>query len=324
MPAQETLLTAEALNPLWLNEWTTFSKAPTHGLKDWIKEKKFQIYSSQAQDKFSLDYLPNHSPLIALGYDSNRFLSASLETISQITNHPDLPKSAGWLIVKSYYAAFFAAHSLLRIFGRSCSHLETLEVQSINEIASLFQPSWTRINTGSYSISLHGVASKLNFEYFSKRPHELLWHIFKITLEEWLTYLSRPGSSAKYQPVILQLQSLCSNLTYRNHKGGGNWLSTIRNEVNYQHTRNLWFPYTGVRSKNIKALYHLIEVIPKNSLSIEFDQNSQDELKRFLTTTVYIIALAKEIMSFMESSSKRDSIHKYGPLQLERLLNKIP
>ena len=46
-----------------------------------------------------------------------------------------LPKSTGWILIRAYYAAFFAAHSLLRMFGISCIQLDAQQITAISRVA---------------------------------------------------------------------------------------------------------------------------------------------------------------------------------------------
>jgi len=55
-----------------------------------------------------------------------------------ITAVGNLPKSTAWILIRAYYAAFFAAHSILRMFGNLCIQLESPETFALDHVAQSF------------------------------------------------------------------------------------------------------------------------------------------------------------------------------------------
>lgn len=314
-------LTAEALDLYWPTEWYTNTSAPKYGLKDWIKLKKFQINSSPFADaSFTLNFSKEHSPLLSLGYDCNKFSSASIETLksASLSTSNVIKNSTAWLAIKNYYAAFYAAHALLRLNGRSCTQIETQEVRSLNEILNLFHQTAPPIKGGYYSVTVDEKNNTISFVKSTVRPHMQLWTDFNNFISSAISGLQT--GTTRYQSVMMKLQSLQNNLTFKNNHEG-NWLSQIRDEINYKHTHSAWFPYTGVKKANVEKIIQLVKKRQPDSLNINLDTYSKDEdLIRFFATTTYLVEVCCEVIEYMQAVNL-STFPKHQPVKLLKMLN---
>ena len=107
--------------PYWLPGLNEVNKCVLMGLGGWITEKEFQIYQQLENEKVILSISRPDSLKSAFAADCNRMSSAAFESIENITPSENLPRSVAWLIIRSYYSAFFAAHAILRMVGISCT-----------------------------------------------------------------------------------------------------------------------------------------------------------------------------------------------------------
>lgn len=82
--------------------------------------------------------IDNQRFLAALGSDINRSAMAASETLLNIIEIEDLPKSLAWPYVKLYYSSLFYAHALLRIWGRSPSYFRTLELIPLRNLLDVY------------------------------------------------------------------------------------------------------------------------------------------------------------------------------------------
>jgi len=314
-------LTAEALDLYWPTEWYDNTSAPKYGLKDWIKLKNFQINSAPlSETSFTLNFSKEYSPLLSLGYDCNKFSSASIETLqnASLSTSNMIKNSTAWLAIKNYYAAFYAAHALLRLNGRSCTLVEAQEVKSLNEILNLFHQTVPPIKGGYYSVVVDELNNTVSFTKATSRPHMQLWADFNSFISHVITGLQ--SGSTRYQSVMLKLQSLQCNLTFKSHPDG-NWLSQIRDEINYKHAHSTWFPYTGIKKANVEKIIQLVKKKPSDSLSINLDTYSKDDdLIRFFATTTYLVEVCCEVIEHMQAVNL-STFPKHQPVKLLKMLN---
>lgn len=316
-----SFLTSEALEPFWLSEWYSQSHMPVIGVRKWIQQNKFQVNNPPiSAGNFSLNFIVDDSPLSSIAFDCNRFASAAIETFSSavLTEHPSLRNSIAWMGIKNYYAAFYAAHAFIRIFGRSCTQIDASETNIINDVASLFHSPTINIQGGYYNIRADFVNNSLNFmRSAGMRPHHLLWHEFTNLLEELIVGLQI--SSTRYQPVMLKLQTLLANLRFAGHPDGL-WLSKIREDINYRHEYGSWFPYKGVRRTQVDKLVRLVTSSTEDSLEVQIESFQQDDtLMKFFSTTKYIVTLCCEILSHIDNVN-RHAFPKHQPIKLLRLM----
>ncbi len=111
---------------------------PQLTFKGWIAGHSYKISSEIQSTKFSLDVFNHENLLLPYAYDINRMAASSFESISGILPDANLPKSVGWLMIRSYYSAYFSMHAILRLFGISCSQFDTNESNAITDVAKLF------------------------------------------------------------------------------------------------------------------------------------------------------------------------------------------
>lgn len=317
-----TSITAEALEQFWSAEWYNITTKPKNGLCNWILENKFEINSPPtSSDNFTLHFNKSFSPILGLAFDCNRFSTAAIETynIFNLAPHKALTKSTGWLAIQSYYAAFYAAHALLRIFGHSNTLLNPPEITLINKMMGLYFSPTTNVVGGYYSITLNEDLKQVQFKRaINTRPHHQLWKDFCSLFDQFIFSLSTTGS-IRHQRPMLQLQSLVNNLRYKNKDG--TWLSQVREDINYRHDHDAWFSYNTIKDAYIANINRIIGDIKLNSLDIDLDGSPKNEVLRFFLTTNYIVSLCCEIITHMDSiHPSRKTLHDYGPLILMRLL----
>lgn len=228
-------------------------------LKAWVADGGYSVSKCLAHSsgnrvtKFKLSPQKVDALHASLANDCNRFALAAIESMWSVGKVSNLPKSTGWAAVKMYYSAFFAAHALLRIYGRSCSQLERDHVAKVLEIAKVTQLDGgaSRIDNGFY-FSLFA-NKEIEFKKL-KGSHADTWSSFS----DLLTWLINKISDTKGRGIHKsEAMTLISNIKTAIHLGGankGNWLSQIRNKINYQHTHGVWYPYEGASHDTERVL----------------------------------------------------------------------
>ncbi|XKE44234.1 hypothetical protein LG302_12685 [Halomonas organivorans] len=213
--------------------------------KAWVSSGRYQLHSAE-ENRFSLRISDSYAFSQMLAHDASRFASASFETIKILTFPQTLPKSLGWVIVEIYYAAFFSAHSIFRIFGNSFSFLQRGHLGILKEFSMASGGQWVMSNkSGSFLGLYDSREQELNVSK-AGNSHEDFWkqfYFFLNTLRESISHVK--GLDSVKQGITLGISDIMNGLSKDGKFSGGAWLPHVRNNVNYQHTDGLWYPYTG-------------------------------------------------------------------------------
>jgi DGQHR domain-containing protein len=289
-------------------------------LTNWIMAARYQIYREPGEAEFELQFSNEYSPLICFAADSDRMASASVESITSIVPIGRLPKSEAWKIIKLYYAAFFAAHSILRMLGMSVSHLDKLQVDKINAVSTVYGHR-RPVETGTYQCAIKGTSLRCERLTGSGGEHDKLWRVFYRTLESIVDRRLRMSNDPALQPiaaVLIRLQE------YLRSEGcnSGTWLSSIRNRLNYRLEFGAWFPYSSQASE-INARTRAILRAERLEYGLDlFPCNGT--IERFVVTCAFIVRLSREMVQDMaDRCPVGRSFHQFGSLRLTHQLNRL-
>lgn len=318
-------LATDAIRPFWLSGLNNISGNVTKPLASWFCDEEFQVYDHIQPDSFSLYITTEQALLSAFAFDCNRMAIAAFETISGITQNNSFPKSTAWLIIRSYYAAFFAAHAILRMLGISCSQINTSETSSIYKIADLYgNANEHKISQGYYKCSYDNGKKKLFCKKLSTSAggvHESFWAEFYQSIKRLSNDILKYVSQTKVQQVSVKLADLCDNMSY-GQCNNGNWLSYIRNEVNYRHLHGTWYPYRNYKN-HYEQLHNDCKAWDLDPMGINLRFQKGKELHRFQASCSFVIALCKVLVIDMAGRCpKGKSFHYFGSLAFLKLLSK--
>lgn len=238
------------LHQLSVNEIFEVNSSTESDLKAWIANGHYLLSNALVPSarnratEFKLRFQQTEMLHMSLANDCNRFSQAAIESMWSIGKINQLPKSTSWASVQMYYAAFFAAHSILRIFGRACSQLEGDHVDKVFQIAGATQLDGgvASIENGFYFSSISN--NEIKFKKL-KESHADTWSSFSGLLIWLIDNISNTTGLGKHKSDAI---TLISNIKAAIHKSGaakGNWPSQVRNKVNYQHSHGVWYPYKG-------------------------------------------------------------------------------
>jgi hypothetical protein len=313
---------ADCLRSSWAPGLNEVSGNVTKDLRSWLSDEGYQIYSKQNANLFTTSFSDANPFLSALAADVNRMAAAAYESIGQATKSTVFPKSTAWIIIKSYYASFFAAHAILRMLGRPVVNLEHSQARSVNKIAKVFG-MWTEdVSPGYFRCGFAGSDHEVEWhrvDSSSGGVHERFWTCFADVIRHLSNDLlkSKIGIAADNQQVSVKLDELTGNLRYESPKG--TWLSTVRNRVNYRHDFGAWYPYRVQRPSG-SVEERLVNAWLLDPLSINLASHNDRDLRRFQATCSFIIATCRVLAADMaERCSSGRSFHSYGWLAISRL-----
>jgi hypothetical protein len=316
---------ANVIRPLWLRGLNDISGMHIKGIDGWICDEEYQIYTPVTLTSFALN-VANPEPLLeAYASEINRIAVASFETPDSIVRLSTFPKSTAWLVIKTYYAAFFAAHAFIRMLGTSCSILDREQVKSIATVASLYNNSSSQpMRGGLYRMTFNPTASQLegvHIKNVAAGPHEAFWLVFQERIERLSSEVLTTGvdTIANRQLVSSKLSELASNLSFAS-SGKGRWLSAIRNSVNYYQKHSTWYPYAGQKSY-YQQLFDKKSEWKADPIELDLTSHTGKDLRRFQVTCNFIVGMLRtSIAEMARRCSAGKSFHTYGSVAFLNLL----
>ena len=224
----------------------------------------------------------------ALANDCNRFSQAAIETMWCIGKVEKLPKSTSWASIQMYYSAFFAAHAILRMFGRACTQLDKNHVDVVYQVAQVTQMhgNVTGIENGFYnSMMENGCVTYKKL----KESHADTWFSFSNLLTWIIEQIPNTSGLGKHKYSAIDLVSSLKSSLAKSGAAKSNWPSMVRNKINYQHSHGVWYPYKGA--------VHDADAVLKNSEWSKFPDSFDIKARKNDVQTLFNIS--NLILSFM-------------------------
>lgn len=286
-------------------------------IKGWIANQNYFIDTDLVQNDFFIRASDKEYLKAALANDCNRMASAAIESISGMQVDGVLKRSGAWGVIRAYYAAFFSVHSIMRMFGISCSQLEQVHVGKIYESARAVGKtgSVTRLDRGFYAIKIDEDFSSVSFQKY-KNSHKDTWGEFLTLIEQLIGDSPNVTAMGKYKVEAVDiLISVKRGITRSRCTEKGNWLSEMRNSINYKHSHGVWFPY---ERKPVAPSY--IQKIGSDWMKPVDAHNlglSSGDIEAFFEVTLLLNCLFRELLvSCMDKSSNESQIFTNGSLRL--------
>lgn len=246
---------ADVTRPLWVSGLNEINGRPSKRVSGWVCDENYSLPRQIVAGSIELQPFLPPALLEAIAFDCGRFCGAAAESLTSAWGHPAFRKSYAWLLIKDYYAAFYAAHGIMRYFGQGVIHLQAEQIQSIARIHNLFYSVNCELTGGQYAMAVVPSPVRIRFDILASGGgiHEQFWAAFGVFVR-WLSsqILTTSGVSVVQQAVTGKWDELYTIL----HQEGcnrGNWLSKIRNDINYRHGWSVWHPYDG-QPKSLAAL----------------------------------------------------------------------
>lgn len=286
-------------------------------MKGWIANQNYHIDSDLTTSNYSIRAHDKGYLQSALANDCNRMAMAAIESISGLQLDRTLTRSGAWGVIRAYYAAFFAMHSILRMYGISCSQLDQAHVDKIFESATLANKSGgvSRLDKGFYAIKIDSNFLNVSFQKY-KDSHKDTWGEFLKLIDSLISESAQVTAISKYKLEAVDiLRAVRHGITRSKCGQSGNWLSIMRNSVNYQHSHGVWFPY-----ERKSAVPNYIQATAKqwNSSISNLDLGlSGGDIKVFFELITLINSFFRELLvSCSEKAGNNNPIFRNGSLKL--------
>ncbi|WP_454280126.1 hypothetical protein [Sphingomonas sp. Marseille-Q8236] len=280
------------LRPLWIDKSFTDSEKFFDPLKTWLIDGNY--YVNNLQPVFSLYAQIDNELKGALSIDAFRFATHSAQTVFEIECSKAYPNFTAWRLIQTYYASFFSAHAILRFFGKSFSHLETGHVKFLNKRCSTEAGYDPKLSSGYYLMSFKEKENNIDFFKYDE-SHKDLWKCFHALIQDISSELLKGIASKDRRETLSKFFSdIADALTARGRFPAGNWLSVVRNDVNYKSSHGVWFPFSK-KNPSFEYMMNKIGDWRKRETIFESPSLIRNEIERFISTSFIIIDICLSI-----------------------------
>lgn len=292
-------LAADALQPYLVKEFVSLSgRAKTATLTDLIVADTigYNLAFDDNDQSITIDFRDQEPVIDALAGDCCRFSFASFQTVSRLSVETEERDTVAWSLVKAYYAAFYAAHALIRLTGESCSFFDRQHTARIVQLGNAYglQRSFG-IDSGLYHcvLSPNATALKCIRIRSSVGIHEAFWNVFGAKIDSLAqAVLAGNLPTIDAQTTFAQLEKLTNILARR---GGFSWLSNVRNDLQYRQHHGVWFPARLKKSEK-QSLGRIIARWSDDPMTIDLDTIRFGLLGDFMAACTFIVALCHALL----------------------------
>lgn len=291
-------------------------------VKAWVANQNYYVDPGMSPTSFTLTVYDQDGLKAALANDCNRMSMAAIESICGVQIDSVFSTSSSWAAIRTYYASFFAAHAILRIFGYSYSQLEFEHAKKIFEVAKSIgvQDTNNKIEHGFYNIQIDRQFKKVIFEKKSD-SHKDMWRGFLSLIEQLTNDVSTTSAISQHKGEAIDLLSETrKGITKNGSHAIGNWLSELRNHVNYRHSHGAWYPSEmGISIQRAVTNISSRWKKPSNTFST---MDKQHEMELFFESTTLLLSFMREMLC--ECTDKVDdkgTVFQLGALRMLRATN---
>lgn len=313
----------DTLRPFWFKGINEVAGKTSTSFRAWLTEGHY-VFQNLTPPSDYLFYTADQNALTrSFAQDINRMSMASFESIHGIPSTNDIQRSTAWSLIRSYYSAFYAAHAICRIFGISISQIDSEQATKLNQAIAL-NSNIPQLQKGLYRISINVANNNFSMIKLARNSHEETWSQFGTLLDgivrSLLTESDKISKKAVQQIGVQQtaalLMSILGIMRTPPCPKNSNWLSHLRNELNYKHMHGAWYPHECV-SRFRKSVEYNITSWRQDPISIA--PNQEVTLAKFSQGCALIVALMRELVEdIAHRNSKGDSFLKYGTLLVLR------
>ncbi len=309
---------ADAVRPFLVVGISRVTGRPQHSFGNWLVKGNYQFFDPVIDvARFRVHY-SDGGMLDAVAYDINRFCMASFESIAPIVPGSTLPRSTSWLGVRAYYSAYYAALSLLRIFGVILTRIEEESAVQLATVAGLYSELHvSHIESGLYQITIDTARDRLDMAKREPRggAHAALWTAFRDLIRRLSEgIIERTSQESPDRTVVSKLDEFARSLAISGRPPY--WLSDTRNTINYQLRLGAWYPYHGRNTTFANAMFRAAKMWENDPMSIDVRAGSAEDFGAFLRCCCFVVSMAREVvLDIVESTEGRSFLH-YGVREL--------
>jgi hypothetical protein len=265
-----------------------------------------------------LDFRDDKHLIYALCCDCSRFAAASFQSLGAFSSATCDKLSFPWDLIKLYYAAFYAGHSIIRLAGQSCSYLDESHTKRLNEyLSATVSGPVLSVTAGLYHGRLIANGTQIQLSRVGGRfggSHEDFWKIFAAFIKE-LSHETMTGPLAEMdaQQVFSKLDEITGLLRRRGTYGR---LSTIRNELQYRHGYEGWQP-SALSKSHHGEIIHLGCQWKSDPMSIRLTSGRLGNLGEFTSACAFVVGFCRSVTERVceRSAAGQKSFLRYAAMR---------
>jgi hypothetical protein len=312
-------LLADALQPHFTPGVITVAGTVSHGMRDIVIDPR-RGFTIERDDTgpYLLDFRDPSVVYDAVAADCSRLASASFQSLGALADESAPRPPLAWNMVKLYYAAFYAAHATLRLLGRSCTQLDSQHIERLRrliDILGVTGPHDIAVGLFQFVPTTAGIVQCFRISRAAGGSHEIFWRAFgehiDATADKILSSASLPSKDA--QRAFLRLKEYTAALHTRSG-AGYNWLSAVRNEVQYRQNHGVWFPLR-ISRRDRSVLGRIRQQWLRDPMEIDLRPSGGGELGPFVATCAFTAALCRALLQRVSERSpvRRRCFLEFGP-----------
>lgn len=307
----------EAARLMWCPGLAQLTVRPQGSLNNWLATGNYA--PSVSGSNLLLAGFNKQDFLYALAFDINRLASAASETLRNIAEVKDIPKSLAWPYVKLYYASLFYSHAVLRIWGRSPSYFRTNELMPLRGILVAYGITSFpfKLTTGQFLLhaDLRATTVAVTDASGGSGAHETVWKEFVQALKDLQNTVEVASYLTEDKNVLArQLTAFVALIT----KNGSHqsWLSQMRNDIQYRQAEGVWYPYQG-KLKTASLEKDVGDLLTGKAEMHKILSSSGADLAQFHSACCAVICFARGIIKDMSDIGGAKSFLRYGQRKFE-------
>jgi hypothetical protein len=305
------------LPQLWLPALRSIELPGQTTFKEWLLGGAYSVaglnwsLSGNAVVGFTLQIHNEHDFYLPLACEINRWSSACFESIEAIHEKPKRNHAIAWPLIQLYYSAFFGAHALCRTFGVICSQLEARHATAVAKQAALTIVKVAQPGNGFYAFSFNSSLNTVTARLLSD-SHAGLWAEFNALLSRLSTDALSTVAQSNVKMDASKLFNEIHEMLRQRGANSGNWLSQIRNQLNYQKSHGVWYPYDK-SNPEISELLKSVKRWQKNKANFSRPR-APEEIPQFIEATTFIIWLCRRVVTELAGSkiNRRHFVERGG------------
>jgi len=295
----------ETLRPLFAPGVMSARARNSTSFHSLLCDSKIGFFVNHGSGWWDLDFGEKDRLAGYLAYDSNRMGGVAFQSFETARVGMKDRLRVPWALIQAYYAAYYAGHAVLCIFGRNSKQLDSSVVSYLNRIFKAQANPPPQLAAGLHLIAADVGGTRITLSPLpAGKSHQRFWELFHSEIRRVSNDVLRLNAPQQdTQDTSVKLAALLSSMEGpQQHKG---WLSQVRNEVQYKHERDVWWFTKKTRDPNANALSGIMNTWRADPMDIELS-SLPDELTRFIASCTFLVSLCRSVL---------EEVGKHGKFQ---------
>jgi hypothetical protein len=333
----------DGVRQMYLPKLNAVQKISESGLRKWLSQSdSFIPVNTSDSNRIELCLYDTTEVIACLANDISRLASAAFETVMSIDECTKDKKFLAWQLVEYYYSAFYSAHGTLKACNLGLTQIDSNMIANIRRRAITLGITLPSYSKGIYCTHIDSTSSKIILFRVSRYDdsHKGLWQRYSdflgilsgvsVTTNSFDSNCVRSRQPNEPTPLCVYSQ-LPSPDSHRiiakideikntlNKKGDNNWLSFMRNSINYNHAFGVWYPFKTFNSTfaQFAGFNHLFI---KDPLNTDLTIFGDTELHEFIKCCQSINSINYAVLcDLSQRHPESKSFLRTGPLEYVKL-----